>query len=100
MVYFRRVRLVTYLFKTKASVYYLGQQVVNWLVNKKLRILGFAGSLRKGSYNKALLRAAEELVPSDVTMEVFDIEGIPLFNQDTEKDMPAGKRIQIQDSRS
>ena len=57
--------------------------------DKKLKILGFAGSLRKGSYNKALLRAAEELLPSNVTMEVFEIEGIPLFNQDTEKDMPA-----------
>jgi len=59
------------------------------LGNKNLKILGFAGSLRKDSYNKALLRAAEELLPSNVTMEVFEIEGIPLFNQDTEKDMPA-----------
>lgn len=59
------------------------------LGNKNLKILGFAGSLRKGSYNKALLRAAEELLPGNTTMEVFDIEGIPLFNQDTEKNIPA-----------
>lgn len=58
------------------------------LANKKLKILGFAGSLRKGSYNKALLRAASELLPSNTTMEVFEIEGIPLFNQDAENDIP------------
>ena len=45
--------------------------------------------LERVRINKALLRAAEELLPSDITMEVFEIEGIPLFNQDTEKDMPA-----------
>jgi chromate reductase, NAD(P)H dehydrogenase (quinone) len=49
------------------------------LGNKKLNILGFAGSLRKGSYNEVLLHAAEELLPNNVTMEVFEIEGIPLF---------------------
>jgi chromate reductase, NAD(P)H dehydrogenase (quinone) len=49
-----------------------------------LKILGFAGSLRKASYNKFLLRAAQELVPSDATLEVFDLEGLPLFNQDLE----------------
>jgi chromate reductase len=61
---------------------------VNLLGNKKTRILGFAGSLRKGSFNKALLRAAEELLPSNTEMEVFEIDGIPLFNQDREKDIP------------
>lgn len=50
----------------------------------KIRILGFAGSLRKASYNKALLRAALELVPEDVELETFDIEGIPLFSEDLE----------------
>lgn len=50
----------------------------------KISILGFAGSLRKGSYNKALLRAALEMVPADAELEIFDLEGIPLFNQDLE----------------
>ena len=49
-------------------------------------ILGFAGSLRKGSYNKALLRAALELVPKGAELEIFDLEGIPPFNQDLENE--------------
>ena len=55
----------------------------------KLTVLGFAGSLRTGSYNKALLRAAVALVPHEMTLEIFDLEGIPPFNQDTEHNMPA-----------
>jgi len=51
-------------------------------------ILGFAGSLRKDSYNKAILRAAMELVPKDAKLEIFDLEGIPPFNQDLENRMP------------
>lgn len=57
-------------------------------MNKPLKILGFAGSLRKRSYNKAILRAALELLPKDTTLEIFDLEGIPPFNQDLEKKMP------------
>ena len=53
-------------------------------MEKQFTILAFAGSLRKGSYNKALIRAAVELAPKNVTMEVFDLEGIPPFNQDLE----------------
>jgi chromate reductase, NAD(P)H dehydrogenase (quinone) len=53
-------------------------------MKKVCRILGFAGSLRKGSYNRALLRAALELLPEDAELEVFDLEGIPLYNQDLE----------------
>ena len=55
--------------------------------NDKLNILGFAGSLRRGSYNKSLLRAAADLLPEDLTLEIFDIDGIPAFNQDIEGDM-------------
>ncbi len=60
--------------------------------NSELKILGFAGSLRVGSYNKALLRATIDLLPEDVTLEIFEIDGIPLFNQDIEKDMPTKVR--------
>ena len=57
------------------------------------KILGFVGSLRKGSYNKALMRAAVALVPDDVVIEVFDLEGIPPFNQDLERQPPQIGRI-------
>ena len=57
-------------------------------MDKKILILGFAGSLRKGSYNKAILRAAVELVPKEAQLETFDLEGIPPFNQDLENDPP------------
>ena len=53
-------------------------------MNDVVKIFGFAGSLRKGSYNKSLLRAAQKLVPKDATLETFDLDGIPLFNQDLE----------------
>jgi chromate reductase len=52
---------------------------------KSIRILGFAGSLRRESYNKLLLRATARLLPDPVRLEVFNIDGIPLYNQDTEE---------------
>jgi len=55
-----------------------------------VKILGFAGSLRKGSYNRSLLRAAQELVPTDAQLEIFDLDGMPFFNQDLE-DQPTAK---------
>ncbi len=60
---------------------------------RKVRILGFAGSLRKGSYNKMLLNAATKLVPGDAEIEVFDLEGIPPFNQDLEQNPPEKVKI-------
>jgi len=57
-------------------------------MNKPITILGFAGSLRRNSYNKSLLRAAKELVPEDAVIDIFDLEGIPPFNQDLEARMP------------
>lgn len=53
-------------------------------MDSKLSILGFAGSLRQGSFNKAILRTAQEMVPADAKLEIFDLEGIPPFNQDLE----------------
>jgi len=55
---------------------------------EKISILGFAGSLRKGSYNKALLRAALEMVPPDAQLETFDLQGIPPFSEDIEQQPP------------
>jgi chromate reductase len=51
-------------------------------------ILGIAGSLRKASYNRALLRAAQQLAPDGVQVETFELDGIPPFNQDEEANPP------------
>jgi chromate reductase len=55
---------------------------------KQVSILGFAGSLRKGSFNRAILRAAAELVPEGAALEIYDLEGLPVFNEDLEKSPP------------
>ena len=47
-------------------------------------LLGIAGSLRRGSYNAALLRAAAELAPASVRVEIASIRGIPLYDGDVE----------------
>jgi len=58
-------------------------------MNTPLTILGIAGSLRKASYNQAALRAAQELTPEGAKTEIFDLDGIPPFNQDQENPAPA-----------
>lgn len=49
-----------------------------------LHILAFSGSLRKASFNTALLREAAALLPDGVTLEIFDLSPIPLYNGDLE----------------
>ena len=49
-----------------------------------LQILGIAGSLRDGSLNKALLRAAVGLAPAGMAIEIFDLAPVPLYNGDVE----------------
>lgn len=49
-------------------------------------IVGISGSLRRGSINAALLRSALERVPSNVRVEVGTIRGIPLFDEDVERE--------------
>jgi chromate reductase len=53
--------------------------------SKPHNVLAISGSLRKNSYNSALLRAAEELIPEGMTLEIFDLSSLPLFNPDFEK---------------
>lgn len=45
-------------------------------------LLGIAGSLRSGSFNRGLLRAAGELLPEGVTYDIFPLDEIPLYNAD------------------
>ena len=55
---------------------------------ENINILGIAGSLRKNSYNRAALRAAKSLKPSDALLDIFELDGIPGFNQDEEQNPP------------
>lgn len=65
-------------------------------MNKPIKILGFGGSLRKDSFNQALLEAgcmleaAQNVCPSNATLEIFDKIGeFPLYNQDEEAATPS-----------
>ena len=58
----------------------------------ELHILGVPGSLRKNAYSLGLLRAAVELAPADVRIEIADIAGFPVFNQDEEAQAPEAVR--------
>jgi NAD(P)H-dependent FMN reductase len=49
-----------------------------------MRIIGIAGSLRAGSFNAALLRAAVEECPKQASLEIESIRGIPLYDGDVE----------------
>ncbi|HEU0099618.1 MAG TPA: NADPH-dependent FMN reductase [Allosphingosinicella sp.] len=53
-------------------------------MSRDLRILGFAGSLRRGSLNRALLRAAAARMPEGATLEIFDLAAVPLYDGDVE----------------
>lgn len=50
--------------------------------SQSVSILGFAGSLREGSFNQALLRAAVKHAPPEMRIETFDLEPLPFYNAD------------------
>ena len=55
-----------------------------------MKRLGISDSLRRASFNTALLHAAQELLPADVTLTLHDLHELPLFDQDVEEqDDPA-----------
>jgi chromate reductase len=52
-----------------------------------MRILGISGSLRQGSHNTKLLRAAEELLPADVYFELYEeLKAVPPYDEDDDTD--------------
>src|ERR1700759_5492183 len=54
-----------------------------------MRILGTSGSLRAASHNTALLRAAAQLAPAGVTLDIYkDLELLPPYNEDRDTDTP------------
>lgn len=54
----------------------------------QIHLLGFSGSLRRGSYNRALLNAAIDASPPDVNVRRTEIADIPLYNADLDSDEP------------
>jgi chromate reductase, NAD(P)H dehydrogenase (quinone) len=52
--------------------------------DRELTVAAFAGSLRRGSYNRALLRAALEVTPPGMKISILEIGDIPLYNGDVE----------------
>lgn len=53
-------------------------------MKKNLRIVGFSGSLRKGSYNTSLLKACNKFITNEIDYEILDISSLPFFNEDLE----------------
>ena len=49
-----------------------------------MKIVGIAGSLRRASFNRGLLVAAQEVAPAGVTIEIADLSPIPFYNADVE----------------
>lgn len=49
-------------------------------------LVGISGSLRRSSLNTALLRAARQLLPAGVSLEILDLNGIPMYNWDDEQE--------------
>jgi chromate reductase, NAD(P)H dehydrogenase (quinone) len=54
----------------------------------KPRLLGLSGSLRKGSYNSAILAALAEIVFSEASLEIFPLNDVPLYDQDSDTETP------------
>jgi chromate reductase len=54
--------------------------------NPPLTVLGIAGSLRRASYNRGLIRAAMELAPSGTSVVPYDLADLPMFDADVEAD--------------
>lgn len=57
-------------------------------MSNMINILGMAGSLREKSFNRALLREATQLTPENAEIEIFELDGIPPYNQDKEENTP------------
>lgn len=61
--------------------------------DNNLRVLAISGSLRRRSLNTAALRAAAELAPDDVAIEIFDLKDVPLYDADDEADFGFPERV-------
>lgn len=57
-------------------------------MEKKIKIIGICGSLRKGSYNRMALNFAKKIAPPTVDFQIVEIKNLPFFNQDLENNLP------------
>ena len=67
-------------------------------IARVFNVVGFAGSLRRDSYNRALLRAATELAPSALHIVIHELDGIPLYNGDIEAAGAPRSVVQLRDA--
>jgi chromate reductase, NAD(P)H dehydrogenase (quinone) len=63
-----------------------------------IHVLGIAGSLRRGSYNRALLREAIASAPDGMRIEAFDLAGLPFYDGDVEKEGDPTAVIALKDA--
>jgi chromate reductase, NAD(P)H dehydrogenase (quinone) len=61
-------------------------------MSSTIKIVGFTGSLREQSYNKAALYAAQALLPPGAQLEILSLADLPLYNQDLERNEPEAVR--------
>jgi chromate reductase len=71
------------------------QTLAGLVEDRALQVVAVAGSLRRGSYNRALLRAALELAPAGMTIDVLEIGQLPFYDADVEAggDPPAVREL-------
>ena len=67
-------------------------------IAREFNVVGFAGSLRRGSYNRALLRAATELAPPALHIAIQELDSIPLYNGDIEAAGTPQSVVQLRDA--
>jgi chromate reductase len=64
-----------------------------------VRILGISGSLRRDSHNTKLLRAAEELLPPDVHLELYDeLKSVPPYDEDDDTDDSPAAAVHLREA--
>lgn len=64
-----------------------------------MKLIGISGALRKASTNTGLLRAAEELLPAHITLDIATLHGIPLYDGDVEAESGRPASVQALDER-
>src|SRR5262245_47185874 len=72
--------------------------MVDSAVAPVFNVVGFAGSLRRGSYNRSLLRATKQLAPPMLHIVIHELDGIPLYNDDIDAAGAPPGVVQLRDA--